>query len=213
MRLQEMLDRQAAIRTELADMDTDPTTTEEQDGDIRDTLIDEYEQLEELKKPVIARMEKIRLIKTANGDTGDDAARDPAYAGAGQPGRYRGTPGSAPNPDFMQRFDPFADLDRVRDRLVRPGDMIARSMNAIELHNKRGILVDERAEEATRKCASSPEIARHALMTGYGEYIEAFREYLTDPMGEGLRAAQRSLTLGTASGGYLLPYVLDHLVA
>jgi HK97 family phage major capsid protein len=82
-------------------------------------------------------------------------------------------------------------------------------MNVVEMHNKRGLLLSERAEEATRKCAGDPMIARHALLTGHGDYIDAFRMYLTDPMGEGLRAAQRSLTLGTASGGYLLPYVLD----
>jgi HK97 family phage major capsid protein len=209
MRLQEMLDRQAAIRNELAEMDADPNTTEEADGNIRDTLIDEYEAIEQTKAPVIARMEKINLIKR---QSGDPLGREPG--GAGYDGgkvveAQRWAGGGGGSPEFMMRLDPFADLDKVREGLVRGGDMIARSMNIIELHAKRGLLVGDRGEEATRKVASDPMVARHALLTGHDEYVEAFRLYLQDPMGEGLRAAQRSLTLGTASGGFLLPYVLD----
>lgn len=208
-----MLDRQSAIRNELASMDADPDTTEETDGDIRDTLIAEYETIEDQKRPVIARMEKINLIKKTAGD--DDAHRDPGSAGpqaengngaAQRSNIYAGGGGSA---EFMQRLDPFDGLDRVRDGLVRGSDMVARALTVIEMHNKRGVLYDDRAQEATRKCASNPLIARHALLTGYNEYVDAFKQYLMDPQGEGLRAAQRSLTLGTASGGYLLPYVLD----
>jgi len=202
-----MLDRQAAIRNELAEMDADPSTTEEQDGNIRDTLIDEYEGIERLKEPVLARMEKIKLIKR---DAEQPGSREAGYAGDGNGSVTRSTGwGSGTSPEFMTRLDPFADLDKVRDGLVRGSDMVARSMNVIEMHNRRGLLLPERAEEATRKCSSDALIARHALLTGTDDYVDAFRQYLNDPMGEGLRAAQRSLTLGTASGGFLLPYVLD----
>jgi len=206
MRLQEMLDRQSAIRSELSDMDADPGTTEEGDGNIRDTLIDEYEKIEEMKRPVQARMEKIRLIRTAGGEDGEGGEAVRYDNGAASASRRWG---NGDTPDFMMRLDPFADLEKVRDGLVRGTDMIARSMSVIETHHKRGLLRTERAEEAARKVTSDPMIARHALLTGHDEYVEAFRQYLNDPMGEGLRAAQRSLTLGTASGGYLLPYVLD----
>jgi HK97 family phage major capsid protein len=215
MRLQEMLDRQSAIRMELGSMDADPLTSEESDGNIRDTLIDEYEQLEDLKKPVLARMEKIKLINGAgqdgrgNSHVGNQGpvSREPGYdPGAVSESRRWG---GGQTPEFMNRLDPFGDLDKVRDGLVRGSDMVARSLSVIEMHAKRGILLPERAEEATRKMVSDPMIARHALLTGHDEYVEAFRAYLNDPMGEGLRAAQRSLTLGTASGGFLLPYVLD----
>jgi len=196
-----MVDRQAAIKEELARMDADPAVTEEDDADIRDTLISEYEQLEEQKAPVIARMEKIQLIRKA----GDGDGNREAGGSSGSASRWAG--GSAP--EFMTRLDPFADLDRVREGLVRGSDMVARSLTVIEMHNKRGLLLDERAAESTRKASSDPQVARHMLLTGYDEYTEAFRAYVTDPMGEGLRAAQRSLALGTASGGYLLPYILD----
>jgi HK97 family phage major capsid protein len=204
MRLQEMLDRQAAIRNELAEMDQDPATTEEGDGNIRDTLIDEYEALEKQKEPVIKRMEKINLIQRSAGDPHN--RDDGGGGGRDSVQRWQGGGGT---PEFMTRLDPFADLDKVRDGLVRGSDMIARSMSVIEVHAKRGLLLDDRAQEATRKVASNALIARHALLTGHDEYVDAFRAYLNDPMGEGLRAAQRSLTLGTASGGFLLPYVLD----
>jgi len=207
MRLQEMLDRQSAIRNELASMDADPTVTEEGDGNIRDTLIDEYEALERLKEPVIARMEKIKLIQRAAGDPANRDSIDGGYDAPAAATAQRWQGGGTP--EFMSRLDPFAELDKVRDGLVRGSDMVARSMNVIEMHNKRGMLLPERAEEATRKCAGDPMIARHALLTGHDEYVEAFRAYVNDPQGDGLRMAQRSLTLGTASGGYLLPYVLD----
>lgn len=201
--LQQMLDRQAAIRAELAEMDADPSTTEEDHGDIRDTLIDEYEKIETQKEPVIARMEKIKLIQKGSDDP--YARENGDGAGRGGGGRW----GGGSTPEFMTRLDPFAELDKVRDGLVRGTDMVARAMNVIEVHNKRGILLDERAQESTRKASMDPQIARHMLLTGHDEYVEAYRAYLRDPMGEGLRMAQRSLTLGTASGGYLLPYVLD----
>jgi HK97 family phage major capsid protein len=203
MRLGEMLERQNAIRSELADMDTDPTVTEDTGGDVRDTLIDEWEKLEEQKKPVIARMEKIRLInKDGSGDGSDGGSFDGSATAVAR--RY----GSS-GPEFMRSLDPFADLDKVRDGLVRGSEMVARSLAVAEMHHKRGLLLPERAEEAVRKFSADPMVARHALLTGHDEYVEAFRAYLNDPMGEGLRLAQRSLTLGTASGGYLLPYVLD----
>lgn len=228
MRLSEMRDRQSAIRAELAVMDADPDTTEERDGNIRDTLIEEYEDLDRSMEPVLARMEKIKLIRrdgagggapdpdAGNGDgTGFSAGfsgfrdRVGANGGGGNGNAQRWGGGGAGSPEFMMRVDPFQDLDKVREGLVRGSDMVARSMALAEIHHRRGILLSERAEEATRKFASDPMIARHALLTGHGEYLDAFTAYLNDPMGEGLRSAQRSLTLGTASGGYLLPYVLD----
>jgi HK97 family phage major capsid protein len=203
-----MLDRQSAIRNELSEMDADPTTTEEGDGNIRDTLIDEYEQIEKLKEPVLQRMEKIKLIQRSDGGTAG-GSRESGYDPGATGQASRSSWGGGGTPEFMTRLDPFAELDKVRDGLVRGSDMVARSMSVIDMHNKRGMLLPERAEEATRKVMSDPLIARHALLTGHDEYVEAFRMYLNDPMGEGLRAAQRSLTLGTASGGFLLPYVLD----
>jgi HK97 family phage major capsid protein len=49
-------------------------------------------------------------------------------------------------------------------------------------------------------------LARHMLLTGHPEYMDAFREYANDPGGVGMRAV---LSLTQAQGGYLLPFVLD----
>ena len=51
-------------------------------------------------------------------------------------------------------------------------------------------------------------IARHILETGSQDYYDAFERYIRNPdhVSEATRAA---LNLGVASGGYLLPFVLD----
>lgn len=200
MNLTELEDRQVVIRTELERLAGDDAVTEEDDGDLRDSLIEEYEALETRKVPIVERMEKLKLIRRS---TGGNIARE----GGGQDDNGH-SPRGPVTPEFMVRMDPFAELDKVRDRLVPPKDVIARAQNVIESHNKRGYLEASRAEEATRKAAYRPEVARHMLLTGHDDYVENFRLYLEDPMGEG-QMAQRSLLLGTASGGFLLPYVLD----
>ncbi len=60
--LQELLDEQARIKNELQRMEDDDTVTEETDGDLRDTLLQRWEELDEKTKPLIERMEKIRAI-------------------------------------------------------------------------------------------------------------------------------------------------------
>ncbi len=203
MKLSEIEERQAAIRSELNALATAEDTTEEDHGDLRDTLIQEHQDLDARKAPIVERMEKLKLInrsaREGGGESGDGGGGD-----AGSVATIERTR----TPEFMTRLDPFAELDKVRRMLVTPKDMIARAKNAVELHDKRGLLFGDRGEAATRK-AGSPNIARHMLLTGHDEYMDSFEEYLNDPQGEGLRSAQRSLTLGTASGGYLLPYVLD----
>lgn len=188
MRLQDITDRQNAIRAELASMDEDPNTTEEDHGDLRDSLIAEYENLTKRAAPIIDRLEKIKVIQRAEGNGGGEPATGPASA------------------EFMRRTDPWEDLDRVRNRLVSRDDAVSRALTGIELHAKRGLFSSERAEAATVKAQHAPNIARHLLLTGSEEYIEAFRRYLEDPTGEVARAA---LSLTQANGGYLLPYILD----
>ena len=205
--LQDLLDEQARIKNELRRMEEDEGTVEdEQSADARDTLIGRYQELEERTKPLIERMEKVKAITRSAADGGGEAGAD------------TGTARRAP--EFLQRHDPFEDLDAVRGGFVQSGDLISRAEAAVESHNKRKLLGDERAETAIRRMKGSdtpgldlgprPEIARHMLLTGSDDYVEAFRTYLADPMGEGRRVAERSLGIATGGqGGYLLPYVLD----
>lgn len=204
--LQDILDEQARIKGELQRMEADESTTEEADGDLRDTLIARWEELDAKSKPLIERMEKIRGITRAAADEAnlehgsDDSARDvrsPARRG----------------PDLVtHRFtNPYEDPQAVRSHLVRTSELRGRAFDAVELEAKRGNLSPEYGENVTRLVQENPGtlgrgIAEHILLTGSPEYQEAFRAYVEDPQGEAQRAAM-SLTL--ANGGYLLPFVLD----
>ena len=60
--LQDILDEQARIRQELQRMEDSDETTEENDGDFRDTLVARWEELDKASKPIIERMERIKAI-------------------------------------------------------------------------------------------------------------------------------------------------------
>ena len=189
--LKDKLDEMARIKGELQQMEDDDTVTEENGGDLRDTLIDRWETLDAESKPIIERMERIRGITRAATDEGNlerPIGRD--------------------TPDLVVRTnrDPYENLDAVRDRIVTRSDLRARGLDAIELEAKRGKLSHDLAEAATVRAQDSPGVARHCLLTGSPEYQEAFRAYLEDPEGMAQRAA---LSLTLANGGYLLPFVLD----
>ena len=198
MKLADIIDRQNAIRSELTALEENPDTTEEDHADLRDSLIEEYETLSKRAAPVIERMEKLKLIQRTSDQPGSREGGD---------GTVSRWDGGGRGPEFMQRQDPFADLDRVRDRMVKPSETVSRAVTATENAHRKGLLDSGRAEEATRKIQRNPFVARHCLLTGSDDYVEAFRAYLEDPMGEAQRAGPVSLTL--ANGGYLLPYVLD----
>src|SRR6516162_8094336 len=189
--LKDKLDEMARIKGELQQMEDDDTVTEENGGDLRDTLIDRWETLDAESKPIIERMERIRGITRAATDEGNlerPIGRD--------------------TPDLVVRTnrDPYENLEAVRDRIVTRSDLRARGLDAIELEAKRGNLSHDLAEAATVRAQDSPGVARHCLLTGSPEYQEAFRAYLEDPEGMAQRAA---LSLTLANGGYLLPFVLD----
>ena len=200
MKLDDIIEEQNKIHTELERMAGDDSTTEDQDGNFRDTLVARWQSLDDDRAKIVTRMEELEIIRKASEDR--ENRTDGDGGGAGRD--WAGSRG----PEFMQRQDPFKDLEKVKSGLVTGREMISRGLNAVEYHNKRGLLVDERAEEATRKIQGSPMIARHALITGHDDYIEAFRTYLNDPQGEG-QIARANLLTSTATAGYLLPYVFD----
>lgn len=194
--LQEILDEQARIKNELQRMEEDETVTEEDSGDLRDTLVERWETLDKKAKPLIERMEKVRGITRAAADPANLEGPEPTGAS-----RYG-------SPDLLARTsrDPYENLDAVRSRVVTRQEMRGRALDAIELEVKRANLPHDYAEAATLKVQDSPGIARHILLTGSEEYQEAFRAYMEDPQGMAQRAA---LSLTLANGGYLLPFVLD----
>ena len=199
--LDDLIDEQNVIRSELTALDESPDTTEEDHGDLRDTLIKRWKDLEERKAPLITRMEDLNLIKRMAG--GEPANRE--HGDGGQPNRWGGGRG----PELMQRKDPLADRSETKDfTLLSRGDVIARASTLVEQHAKRGLLPGGRGDAATY-VAQAPGIARHMLLFGGDEYYDAFKDYVNDPTGPGLQRAAGALSLASAQGGYLLPYFLD----
>jgi HK97 family phage major capsid protein len=212
--LPDILDEQARIKNELQRMEDSEETTEENDGNFRDTLVARWEELDAQAKPIIERMERIRSITRTAGDESNLERPDGTLNQNAGDGRndapYRGG-----NPDLVTRRhrDPFDANDLIRNEkqiLMRRSELRERACDAIEADNKRGNLSHDYAEHATRQAQEQfygqSNIARHILLTGSEEYQEAFRMYLENPQGNAQRAA---LSLTLANGGYLLPYVLD----
>jgi HK97 family phage major capsid protein len=209
--LKEKLDEMARIKGELQRMETSEETTEETDGDYRDTLVERWQQLDGECKPIIERMERIKAITRTAQDEGNLERPEPAYAGNGGDGNgaRRTAQGS---PDFWGQSgrSPYENLQAVRSNVITRSELRGRALDAVELEAKRGNLGHDFAEEVTRKAQDSfggqCNIARHILLTGSEEYQEAFRAYLENPQEEAQRAA---LSLTQANGGFLLPFVLD----
>ena len=201
--LKDKLAEQARIKAELQRMETSEETTEENDGDLRDTLIERWKQLDAEVAPIVKRMQEIQAITRTASDEGNLERPD---GGSGDGTAYRGG-----SPDLVTRTgrSPYEDLDAVRNRVVTRADLRARALDSIELEARRGNLAHDYAEAATLKAQDNPGIARHMLLTGSEEYQEAFRAYVEDPQGMAQRAA---LSLTLANGGYLLPFVLDPTV-
>src|SRR6266702_2062156 len=210
--LQDLLDEQARIKQELQRMENDEETTEENDGDLRDTLLARWEELDTKSKPIIARMEKIRSITRAAADESNLEGPDGTISQNAGDGR-RDAPYRGGSPDLLTgRYrNPYVDLEAVRGHLVRTAELRGRAFDAIELEAKRGNMAPEFAENATglvqrNQGMEGRRLAEHELTTGSEEYQEMFRAYLADPQGMAARAA---LSLTLANGGYLLPFVLD----
>lgn len=196
--LTDMETRQTAIRAELVSVSAIPEPAED-DLTWQSTLIGEFDDLEELVTPLRKRAKDLdRVMRSAQ-----------------NPANVEGSNTDNRTPDLITRNvigqDPFRDLERVRHNMVDPGEVRGRALDAIEMASRRGDLVHDYAENATRKAQDQfmgqSKVAQHILQTGSPEYVDAFRAYLADPTGESRRTAL-SLT-PSANGGFLLPFILD----
>ena len=207
--LKEILDEQATIKNELQKMEDDDSVTEEDSGDLRDTLVERWQVLDGKAKPIIERMERIRGITRA--------ADNPANLEAPGDGNGNGN-GRFGSPDLVVRtqHDPYEDLGAVADHMVSRADLRVRALDAIELENKRGNLVHDFAENATTMVQGSGGrdargIAEHMLLTGSQEYQDAFRAFVQNPtrmMRDQQDLLQRTALVLSATGS-MLPFVLD----
>jgi HK97 family phage major capsid protein len=192
--LQDMEARQRAILEELAKVDQLP---EPDEGDLawQGTLITEHDDLDALAAPLRKRAKDMERVRAAHANP------------ANREGPER-------TPDLVTsnviKEDPFREMDRVSRGLVEPMEVRGRAQDAIEFYSHRGDLTHDFAENAATlaqdQFMGQANVARHILETGSTDYYDAFRAYLSDPAKYSARA---SLTLTSANGGYLLPFVLD----
>src|SRR5215471_15907532 len=101
--LRDILDEQARIKDELQRMEEDETVTEEKDGDLRDTLIARWEELDLKSKPIMERMEKIRGITSIAGDEGNLERPDDGTGYDRNTERPGGGPRYAGSPELIPR--------------------------------------------------------------------------------------------------------------
>ena len=193
--LKDKLAEQARIKAELQRMEGSEDTTEETDGDYRDTLIERWTQLDTEVKPIVERMARIQAItRTAD----DDASLERPYGKDG------------PDLQIQSGRSPYDNLEAVRQNLVPRSEIRGRAFDAVELEVKRGNLPHDQAEIATQRAQENTGVAQHILKTGSQEYQDAFRAYLEDPEGQkGTFGYAERTALILSGGAAMLPFVLD----
>lgn len=187
--------RQRAIVEEEIPKVTGLDDPDESDLMWQETLIQQHFDLDKIAKPLRRRAEQMAAIQKAH--------ENPANR-----------EGPERTPDLQTRNaagqDPFRELDRVRSGLVERQEVRGRALDAIELYARSGDLRQEYAETATavtqEQFFGTSNVAAHILETGSHDYVDMYRNYLSDPARYAARAA---LTLTSANGGYLLPFILD----
>src|SRR5262245_21561743 len=165
MKLHEIVERQEAIRAELKAIEDDPSAADENDADYVDTLIAEFDTLEERRQPLADRAAKLNLISVgAKNEDGIEGGDDRPQA---------------PEQIYRNRRDPFENMEAVRTNMVNPSELRARGLDAIEWVSRSQWcdFPDAHAERATQLVQSVKGVAKHVLMTGTQEYYEAFRSY------------------------------------
>ena len=195
-RATEIRERMAAIRSDIDALEGVDEVTEEHHVRM-DALLEEFDDLKTELEPLAAREAKIAELRSR---AANDANVERTNAG----------------PDLVVKrdLDPYADMDSVRSGLVRPSDMRARALKAIEQYAERSDhwqLEHDGAEQVTRMVEKmgakfGTAVSEHILQTSTPEYLSAFQQYMENPTGFSSRAA---LSLTPANGGYLVPFTLD----
>ena len=105
MKLDDIIDEQNKIHAELERMAGDDSTTEDTDGNFRDTLVARWQTLDDY------RARSSPGWKNSKSSARQSEDRENRTDGDGGSGRdWAGSRG----PEFMQRMDPFKDLDKVK---------------------------------------------------------------------------------------------------
>ena len=107
------------------------------------------------------------------------------------------------------------DLDSVNrsSRQAEATDMVARALTAVERNSERAFTDDQR-EAVTAKIETSGraagKIAEYVLQTGSPEYAAEFERFVaTQGRSFGPQLERAAMSLTTANGGAMVPYILD----
>ena len=215
--LQEILARQAAIKTRLGEIEAVAAPADDADEATRsafaalptetDDLLAEWDVLEADRVPLAARAAKL------------DAIRSASVAPANTEGGFGA-------PQVMRKVeDPYAGLDAVRSGRLDVGVMRSRALAGIERGDAQGVS-DEARQNATALVdglSRNPAVLRMALLTGSPAYRSAFEKilerpqdfhaFLTPEEADAYRMAadihRTALSDTAANGGYAIPFLLD----
>jgi HK97 family phage major capsid protein len=206
-KLNEVLERMSAIRTELLALsEIDEATAEESARFVE--LETEFDTLETERVPLAARAEKIDSIRSA--------ALEPTNVHEG----------AAVGPTVFTRTqrDPFDSTRAVMARAIEFDDMRGRAFDAVEAATKSGAryrMSDEAAEKVTRLIENDENqgedggISRHVLLAGSDDYHRAFKKVIKNKgeinalEPEEQASVRAALSLTGANGGFLIPVTLD----
>src|SRR5882757_5135524 len=125
-RAEEIRTRQAAIRTDLDALETQLTGDNVADDQVdelhtrSDALLQEWDELGTELEPLAERENRIAQVRST---MGDQANRESGFA--------------APGVHVRNDRDPFENLDEIHQGLVRPTDLRARALSAIDRFAKR----------------------------------------------------------------------------
>jgi len=225
--LQEIVNRQEEIQRALKALedlaepegdDAQRAQTLEDRASAADELMDEFDTLEDERKPLAAReARRARLMQ----DMQDESRRIPHLNSDGDGGGRNDATVHVKAGGRKQ--DPYKDLrtDIVRTSYLK--EHVASRAQGTEYASRAVDVIEQFSEDLSptfahdeREAATAliqragrrqrPLLAAHVLLTGKPEYTDLFWDYMGAPLDMAQRAA---LSLTNANGGYLVPFTLD----
>lgn len=201
-RLETLAGELDALRSEIADLDSKETLTDEESARFADALT-EWDTKKAEHDDLAARAAKVELVRSA---ALSETRREPAF--------------SAPNVITSRAVDTaFDNLDAVRQGLMDATVVRSRALAGVEEGKAPGV------SDAARQAAvqlieeGNAGVARHALLTGSPAYRSAFEKVLENPLNwqsfvtpEESEAVRAALSTTVGNGGYAIPFLLDPTV-
>lgn len=185
-----------ALRSEIADLDSLESPTDEQTARF-DAALAEFDNVKAEYDKAVERAEKVEAVRSA-------ALAHPEKVEQGF---------SAP--EVIVKRSAFDNLDAIRAGFVSKNEVRARALSAIEEMDAPS----DHMERATVLAQRDAGIAAHILLTGSPAYRSAFGKFMERPTdfqafttSEEADAFRTAMSTTAANGGYLIPFLLDPAV-